>query len=673
MRSTFAALLAAATLCASSMAIARDPENIDWPAYSADLAATKYVPLDQISAENLDRLEVVWTWMSPDNDINAADIQTPDGQIARASGNRATPLVVDGVLYVRTSLSVVAAVNAETGKTIWTFDPQAYRGPRPANYGHVTRGLTFWERADGDRIIFASTDGRLFVLDAATGKPVVGFGQEGVVDVGKLLRFPEPRQNDRVPQQQFGFISPPTLCDGVIVIGAVVTFGSVDYSEPLGYSVLTHPRGDVRGFDAETGELRWVFHTIPRDGEFGNDTWKNESWRYTGKGNVWSMTSCDEDLGLVYLPVTSAETSLIGVQRPGDNLFTQSIVALEAATGERSWHFQTIHHDLWDYDLPAAPVLMDITVDGRAIPALAQVTKTNYLYVLDRRDGTPVWPIEERPVPRSVIKGEYTSPTQPIPVKPAPYDVLPPITDDKVVDLTPELQAAARELLAKTGPGELYTPIGTKPTLILPGTGGGGNWTGGAFDPESQIFYVPSWTGFNVMQFRELDRTDPAVRNVPYGLRRTTIPMPNNFPITRPPYARITAIDMTSGEHLWRVPFGEGYNQHPALAGRTFPPLGSWGFGAVIATRTLLFSAERGHWGEMQPLDEMRPKLRAHDKATGSVLWSYDLPSTYWGAAPMSYMVNGRQFIVVALGGTDRGTQTNAGPPHQLVAFALAD
>ncbi|MYK79152.1 MAG: PQQ-binding-like beta-propeller repeat protein, partial [Acidobacteria bacterium] len=381
---------AALTLAAPAFAQDRDPG--EWPHYAADLSSTRYSPLDQIHAGNVDQLEIVWRWTSrnfgPRPDFNL----------------RATPLMLDGVVYVTAGARRVAvAIDAATGETLWTYRLDEGKRGESAPRQTSGRGVAFWSDGETARVFLVTPAYRLVALDAETGRLIPGFGLDGMVDLRRNLG----REVD-LETAAIGSGSPPTVVGEVVVVGAALVSGSAPPSPENAPS-------PVRGYDARTGELLWTFHTIPREGEFGNDTWENDSWRTTGNTGVWAWMSADPELGLVYLPTEAPTGDYYGGHRPGDNLFSQSVVALDVATGERRWHYQTVHHPIWDYDLPTAPILLDLTVDGREIPALAQVTKQAFTFVLDRRTGEPVWPIEERPMPASTVPGEKTAPTQPFP------------------------------------------------------------------------------------------------------------------------------------------------------------------------------------------------------------------------------------------------------------------
>lgn len=676
------AILAGAGLLslAAAMASATEPADAprpvgaadDWAYYAADNAATKYSRLDDVNLRTVKDLELAWRWRSVDDAIAARRRPNENGYVAYPSVFRATPLVIDGRMYVRTSFSLVVALDAATGKELWTYDPKTYLAGRPGNYGHVGRGLAWWTDETGaPRIISIASDGKLVALDPGTGRPLQEFGEGGTVDVGALMRF--SHTDDPVQPANYGFTSVPLVCNGTILVGHINSRGPDTQSPNAPYGVYHYARGDVFGFDAKTGAHLWTFHTIPLDGEFGRDTWKTDNPEFLGKANVWSMMSCDDETGLAYLPVAAAHGITVGVHRPGDNLFSQSLVALDARTGTRAWHYQLIHHGIWDYDPPAAPVLMDITVDGRTVEAVAIVTKQAFTYVFDRHTGEPVWPIEERPVPQSVLPGEETSPTQPFPTRPPPFDEQAPVTPERTIDFTPQMRADAEAYFARYGRGALFTPPGPGGTLFLPGIGGGGNWGGGAFDPETQRFFVPSQTYAFVIGFEAVPEGSAAYRALPFGLKRTSHRLPNDLPLTKPPYGRVTALDMSAGEIAWTAVNGAGWNQHPLLAPLDLPPLGSAGTAGPLATPELVFTADRGAWREATRLEDLTATFRAYDKRTGEIVWEFPLNTTYGGAPPMTYRAGGRQYIVLSVGGRDGASKEQPGPPNELLAFALPD
>lgn len=416
----------------------------DWPAYGGDLGARKYAPLPNIDAETVAQLRIAWVWDAFDNHRAKKRGRTPDRFMA-------TPLMVDGRLFIRTSYSAVAALDAITGETLWTYDPGTGDGPRPPQFGFSSRGLAYHRGTGrrgkrGDRVLLVTSDGWLIALAADTGKPLRGFGKEGKVDLTVGLRRPIARNAST-------WNYAPTVCGDVVVIGNQ----TIDNSHQRPNWRDNVPLGDVRGFDVRTGQQAWVFKTVPQEGEFGNETWGEESWRWMGNTNVWSMTSCDPALGHAYLPITAPTSHFYGGLRPGDNLFGNALVAVNAATGKRVWHYQIVHHDIWDYDLPAAPVVVDLVQDGKPVKAVAQVSKMGFLYVFDRTTGKPLWPIEERPVPASDLEGEQASPTQPFPTWPPPFE-LQGVTEDDLIDFTPALRERALKRVAKMRLGPLFLP-----------------------------------------------------------------------------------------------------------------------------------------------------------------------------------------------------------------------
>ena len=583
-----------------------------------------------------------------------------------------TPLMVKGVLYTVTSLGQIAAINPGTGKTIWQFDPANWKTGRPGNLGFVHRGIAYWSnpstRPDGlddqrgslrtgggqDRLLLGTNDAYLIAVDAKTGALDTAFGQGGRVDLMEGLAH-------AVRATNYSVTAAPIICRDVVVVGASIHDGP------------THkewPRGDISGFDVRTGKRLWTLHSIPQKGEFGNETWKDDSASYSGSTNVWTNMSADEELGLVYLPFGTPTDDWYGGHRPGDNLFAESLVALDARTGKRAWHFQAVHHGVWDYDFPAAPVLVDITVNGKDIKAVAQVSKQGFTYVFDRRTGIPVWPIEERAVPQSTVPGERTSPTQPFPTKPPAFERQ-GITENDLIDFTPELRALAIEAIKPFDYGPIFTPPSEKGTITLPGWVGGANWAGAAVDPETGTLYVPSLTSPIVIQ---LVKPDPNRSNLLYVRGGVMMPpMLDGLPITKPPYGRVTAIDLNKGDVKWMSAVGDGPREHPLLKDLKLPPLGAALRNAPMVTRSLLFTAAgQGNLGGGRnlpvggrPLSPAQPpeplKLRAYDKATGALVWEFVPPSRPM-ASPMTYLFQGKQYLVVA---------TGSGATAELIAFTL--
>ena len=626
-----AAALAAPSLAANAQQGATDGQ---WPSYNGDLGATQYAPLAQIHGGNLDRVRVAWQWSSPHQALAEA---TPS---LTAGGFKGTPIMVDGVLYVRTSLSVVAAVDAATGRQLWSFDPKSYDAGRPTNLGFNTRGVAHWS-GNGRSLIFVATgDSRLWALDARTGNPVPEFGNRGSVDLIEGLRRETPRG-------AYTVMSPPLVVGDLVIVGSSISDGP---------RYMTAPPGDVRAFDVRTGRQVWVFHTVPQPGEPGHETWEGGSADYTGNANVWTVMSADPELGLVYLPTGTPTNDWYGGHRLGDNLFAESIVAVEAATGRYVWHYQVVHHGLWDYDLPAAPTLVDVVVNGRPVKALAQITKQGFVFVLDRATGEPIWPIVERPVPPSSVPGEKASPTQPFPTKPAPFESQ-GIGPSDLIDYTPELRAEAEAILYESDFGPLYTPPTLRGTLNNPGWFGGANWFGAAADPKTGMLYVPSRTNPIKVQLVEADPARSDFRYMRGGDQSAR--GPRGLPLIKGPHLRLTAINLNSGDHAWQVPLGDGVRQRVIGMGAPDPgPQGGGAFTGPLLTETLVFV---GHAGARDGREAAPPALLAIDKATGRTLGELELPEIPNGT-PMTYVVGGRQMLVVAVG---------AGPTAGLVALAL--
>lgn len=632
-------ILLAFVLIAGSALAQRSATKGEWRFYGGDNGSNKYSPLDQINRENVSKLKVAWAWDSPDLKLQQQN------RMLRGFGFEVTPLMVGGTLYTSTSVSQVSAINAQTGATIWTYDPKSYAAGRPTNLGFLHRGVAYWTDGREERIFIGTSDAYLLALDAKTGQPIASFGENGKVNLTKAIPL-------AVNASNYAVTSPPIICRDVVMVGASISDGPTNKEMP---------RGDIQAFDVRTGKSLWIFHTVPQAGEFGVETWQNDSWKYTGNTNVWSIMSADDELGYVYLPIGTPTNDWYGGHRLGNNLFAETLVCLEAKTGKRVWHFQTVHHGVWDYDLPAAPVLCDIRVGGRRIKAVAQITKTGFCFVFDRATGKPVWPIEERPVPPSKIPGEVLSPTQPFPTKPAPFE-LQGATEDNVVDFTPEIKAEALKILNEYDHGPLFTPPTERGTINMPGWGGGANWWGASFDPDTSVLYIPSTSAPIVVK---LIKPDPNRSNFTYvrggGGLGAGVNGPRGLPLFKPPYGRITAINLNTGEHVWQIPHGDGPREEFNKIignGKDVGPLGSGGGGPLL-TKTLLFvgqgaSGRGGSGGGGTHL------LRAFDKATGKVIAEIELPGSPHGT-PMTYMAGGKQYIVVA---TAQG---------QLVALSLPD
>jgi quinoprotein glucose dehydrogenase len=629
----------------------------EWRYYGADHAFTRYAPFDQITRDNVKDVTIAWTRPAVNPSLTSA---FPDLKVnAYLKG---TPIVVDGVVYTQDAHGLVSAFDGSTGKTIWEQEV-----PKDETAGAPTRGLDTWGNG-ADRAILAIRGEQLYALNAKTGKPSPDFGDRGRVS----LHF-----ND--PQPLAGTF---TDTSGAIVVGDVVVIAGYTNGAGDGGGKKERARDDVRGFDARTGKLLWTFHVVPQQGEPGAETWGNESWKYAGDLGAWNPLSADDELGYVYLPLTAPTSAAYGGWRPGDNLYSNSLVALDAKTGHRVWHFQMIHHDLWEYDNVGPPTLADITVDGRRIKAVIQPNKNGFLYVLDRTNGKPVWPIEERAVPSSSVPGEHTSPTQPFPTRPPAFDRQ-GFTEADLIDFTPELHARAVEIAKQYVLGPLYTPPtiskpdGTRGTMMSPGAWGAGNWHTGAFDPETGMYYAVSHTlaapigvgpgeADATMEYQwTFNRPAPGSSPPPNTVRGLG-PQTDGLPIWKPPYGRITAYNLTTGDRMWQVANGDGPRNHPLLKALNLPPLGIPNRPAPLVTKTLLFIGEGSDAiiGTPQVDWAWGKKFRAYDKATGKVIWEIELPSGTTGG-PMTYVARGRQFIVVPVGGKDH--------PAELVALALPD
>ena len=693
--------LAVAWLPATALAQQSGPwqtygtENGEWRSYSGNIASQKYSPLDQIDATNFADLEIAWRWTSvdamvsrtmPDGSewwapldtiVESLVADTPNlyrsGHLPRPGGMSVTPLMVGGVLYFNTALSQGVAVDATTGATLWVFNPKSYEeGTTPMSGTFKQRGVAYWTDGEGDERIFWGTgNGYLVCVAAQTGQPCADFGPDGSGMVDAMVGVPRAVREDRdyLNALLYGIHSPPIVVRDKVIHGSQVADRRITKEAVPGW---------VRAWDVRTGEHTWDFHTVPNSpDEFGADTWLNDSWRYSGNANVWSFLSGDNELGHVYLPTGTATNDYYGADRPGDNLFSESIVAVDVETGQRVWHFQAVHHGLWDYDFPTSPNLLDITVDGRDIKALVQVSKQGFVYTFDRVTGEPVWPIEERPVPTETnMPGEVVSPTQPFPTKPAPFEYQ-GVTIDDLVDFTPEIRAMAVEAVKPFRLGPLFTPTsrpvegGWQGTLMRPPDGGAATWAGAAVDPETGMLYVPSRNNAVVISLYEPDAALGATVAYTHGApeadrlagrglgpSRSGALMPRGLPLLKPPYSRMTAIDMNTGEHAWMVPLGNGdrYRNHPLLRDLNLPPLGGDGVGGPVLTKTLLVSAlsAGGRDGG--------PRLVARSKENGQELGWVDLPRGAIGT-PMTYMVDGKQYFAVAIGGR----------PPEVIAFALPE
>jgi quinoprotein glucose dehydrogenase len=641
-------------------------KNGEWRSYAGDVGSTRYSALDQINASNFSKLEVAWRFKT-DNLGPRPEFQY-----------EGTPLMAGGVLYATAgSRRAVVALNPATGEQLWMHSEQEGARGAAAPRQLSGRGLAYWTDGREERVLYVTPGYRLIALNAKTGGLVTTFGKDGVVDL--------KQDDDQVIDPMSGEIglhATPMIAGNVVIVGAAGKTGANPKS-------FQNVKGYVRGFDVRTGKRLWIFHTIPQLGEFGNDTWEKDSWVYTGNTGVWGQISIDEELGLAYLPVEMPTGDYYGGHRPGGGLFGESLVAVDLQTGKRKWHYQLVHHGIWDMDIPCAPILADITINGRTVKAVAQPTKQGVLYVLDRVTGEPVWPIEERPVPKGDVPGEWYSPTQPFPTKPPPYERTGVSTDD-LIDFTPELRAEALELVKKYKMGPMFTPpVVSKqegPIALLTRALAGTNWKGGSFDPETHVAYVystgaigsmglvPPPAGFSDMRYisgnvltgaRLTGGSGSAAgggRSVAGGAATSaeaagaegggggglTV---RGLPLGKPPYGRITAIDLDKGEIKWQIAHGEtpdNVKNNPALKGVNIPRTGQGGMAATLVTKTLVISGEPR--AGMTSTGLRGAMLRAYDKSTGAEVGAVYMPAPESGA-PMTYMVDGKQYIVVAVSG----------------------
>jgi quinoprotein glucose dehydrogenase len=642
-------------------------QNAEWRSYGGDLGHTRYSPLDQIDATNFNKLELAWRFKTDNLGPR------PEYQF------ESTPLMAKGVLYSTAgSRRAVVALDAATGEMLWMHSENEGARGAAAPRQLSGRGLAYWSDGRDDRILYVTPGYRLIALDAKSGIPVPSFGQNGVVD----LKLEDDQEMDLV-SGEIGLHSTPTVARNVVIVGAAHKTGGNPKSR-------RNEKGYVRGYDVRTGKRLWIFHTIPLPGEFGNDTWEKDSWAYTGNTGVWAQISVDEELGLAYLPVELPTGDYYGGHRPGNGLFGESLVAVDLQTGTRKWHYQFVHHGIWDHDLPCAAILADITVNGRTIKAVAQPSKQAWLYVLNRETGEPIWPIVERPVEKGDVPGEWYSPTQPFPTKPPAYERQ-GVSIDDLIDFTPELRAEAMKIAGRYKIGPIFTPPvvskldGPLSTLT---SGFATNWPGGAYDPETHIAYIYSQSGASPLSLvvppSDLSDMNFIQGNALSGARRTggsgssagggrtgesATPAGNSaapaaaagegggglsvqgLPLLKPPYARISAIDLNKGEILWHIAHGEtpdNIKNHPALKGRTIPRTGRPGLIGPLVTKTLLIAGEGGVG--VTPSGQRGAMLRAYSKTDGSDVGAVYMPAPQSGS-PMTYMHNGKQYIVLAVSG----------------------
>jgi quinoprotein glucose dehydrogenase len=639
-------------------------KNGEWTTYGGDLGNTKYAPLDQVTAANFSSLEIAWRFkvdnLGPRPEFNL----------------QSTPLMVKGVLYsTGGTRRAVVALDAATGEQLWIHSENEGARGAAAPRQFSGRGLSYWTDGKEERILYVTPGYRLVALNAKTGMRVPTFGTDGIVDLKQGM----DQEIDPL-SGEIGLHAAPVVAKDVVIVGAAGRSGGV----PTG---RTNVKGFVRGFDVRTGKRLWIFHTIPVPGEVGDETWEKDSWAYTGNAGAWATISVDPDLGLAYLPIEMPTGDYFGGPRPGNGLFGESIVAVDLQTGKRKWHYQLVHHGIWDMDIPCAPILVDITVDGRRIKAIAQPTKQAFLYVLNRETGEPVWPIVERPVEKGTVPGEWYSPTQPFPTKPAAYDRQGFLIED-LIDFTPELRAEAEKIVSRYKLGPIFTPPvvskieGPLATLAMATAGGGTNWPGGSFDPETQMLYVSSNKGLSQLGLvppRPETKNDLAYvqGNAASGARTTggsgsgaaagdgaggalTV---RGLPIMKPPYGQISGIDLKRGEIVWQVAHGEtpdNIRNNPALKGLNIPRTGRPGTVGTLVTKTVVIAGEAG-FGPT-PSGARGAMLRAYDKATGKEVGAVYMPAPQTGS-PMTYLLNGRQYIVVAVSG--------AGYSGELLAYRL--
>ncbi|WP_396206757.1 pyrroloquinoline quinone-dependent dehydrogenase [Gemmatimonas sp.] len=622
-------------------------QAIDWPAPSGDAGAMRFSRAAAITRENVSSLQIAWRWQT--NEKNGPPVA--GGQAARPGQFQGSPIVIGDTMYTSTPYAAVAALDARTGREYWRFDPEIWRAGQPSNgTGLVHRGVATWA-SKNERRIFINARWKLVALDAATGKPVPSFGTNGEIDLTATLRR-------RVNQLHYTNTSPPVVYGNVVIVGNGV-------GDRLRYPY--DPPGDVQAFDVHTGKRVWSFHTIPDAGEFGVDTWENDSWRVMGHTNVWAPMSLDEKRGLVFLPVSTPTNDWYGGDRKGDNLFAESVVALDAKTGKRVWHYQVVHHGLWDYDLPAPPVLATITWKGKPRDVVAVPSKTAWIYVLDRDTGKPVWPIPERPVPSSDVPGERTSPTQPMPTNPAPF-ARQNVSEGDLIDFTPELRQRALDIFRQYRHGPIFTPPSEQGTIVMPGNIGGAGWGSTSYDPTTHTLYVKATENPALYRIRKGVPNDTIGFEYTVDLTRATLGVtadpdsgkadhtpPEVLPLIKPPYGTLTAIDLDSGKRKWQVPLGDtpGIRNHPLLKGVTLPPLGVAGaVGGTVTASGLIFATGGGD------------VLYALDTRDGRVLWQHALPAGRGYSNPITYRAsNGVQYVVIA---------TGAGEKAELVAFTLS-
>lgn len=629
-----------------SMVNGQNIEDGEWGYFGGDNKFNRYSPLDLINANNVDQLSIVWH-----RDATAASLRDDYNGMGFEKNLRSTPLLIDGVLYAPNIFGLVEAFDPATGETVWTQEP--YQQTLLEAAGISSRGIAHWQQGI-DRRLMVVRGSYLYALNPQTGEPFPDFGRE---EPGRVnLAYSAANANN------FALTTSPLVIGNTAVIGGFLN-GAGD-----GGSRKEAAPENIRGFDVRTGELKWEFNVVPQAGEFGYDTWEEGSAEWSGDIGSWCCLSADNELGIVYVPLGAPTSAYYGGHRPGDNLYANSLVALDAETGKRIWHFQMIHHDLWEYDNSSPPILGDITVNGRSIKAVMQANKNGFVYVFDRTNGEPVWPIVETPVPQSIVEGEATSATQPIPSKPPAFDRQ-GITLDDLIDFTPALRNQALELVDNFTLGPLYTPPspwiegGNQGTLTLPNTWGAGNWNTGAFDPETGIYFAVSYTKTDNLGIAPTT-SDSATMTHTIAQGSPNAPAIQGLPLVKPPYGRVTALNMNTGELEWSVANGDGARDHPLLRDLDLPPLGIPNRPAPLVTKSLLFVGEGsdavvgtvpGGGGAYDGPDTGYDEswrwgtlFRAYDKSSGITVFEIDLAAGTTGA-PMTYMHEGKQYIVVAV------------------------
>ena len=633
-------------LAAIALTSSLHAQRVDWPTPSGDPGAMRYAPISDVDRTNVARLKLAWRWSTAEHAVVAG----PDQKTARPGLFQASPLVIGDTMYVSTPYAAVAAIDARTGRELWKYDPEVWRAGQPSNgTGFVHRGVATWS-SPTERRIFINARWKLVAIDASTGKPIASFGEHGEIDLTAQLR----RRTNRL---HYTNTSPPVVFGDVVIVGNGV-------GDRLRYR--NDPPGDVQAFDVHTGRRVWSFHTVPDSGEFGWKTWEGGAYRYMGHTNVWAPMSLDAKRGLLFLPVSTPTNDWYGGDRKGDNLFAESVVALNARTGRRVWHYQVVHHGLWDYDLPAPPVLATITWRGRPRDVVAVPSKTAWIYVLDRETGAPIWPIVERPVPQSDVPGERTAATQPMPTLPLPF-ARQTVGASDLIDFTPELNRRAKEVFAQFRSGPIFTPPSIQGTITMPGSIGGAGWGSTSYDPETHTLFVKATNNPAVYRIQRGTPNDTIGFEYTADLVHSALGVsadpdsaaadhtpPEQLPLIKPPYGTMTAIDLDSGHERWQVTLGDtpSIRSHPLLRGVSLPPLGVAGApGGTVTKGGLIFATGGGD------------VLYALDTKDGRVLWQFELPAGRGYSNPISYRsANGVQYIVIATGG---------GENAELLAFTL--